>query len=296
MPLLPAARIHRVKRHPRAGSLSRLLPPIFWGPRLPSLIFIVLAALLFLFSAVRPDNMQSIRTGVADAFAPLLVTINKPIQTVADYVRAVSGLANLQEENGRLQKENAKLREWYQRALVLQSENASLQTLLNIKLPPQENFITARIIADSGSTYARTVLVLAGAANGVEKGQAVLGGDGLVGRIIEAGEKTARVLLMTDINARVPVFIEGANVRAIAAGNGSDTPAIIHLPPDIMPQEGARVITSGHGGLFPYGLPVGTAIKNAQGEWALKPAADIDRTIHVRIIDGSDDPNLHTAP
>jgi rod shape-determining protein MreC len=273
-----------------------LLPPLFWGQRLPSLVFIALAAGLFLLSAIRPDNMHSIRTGVADAFAPLLVTINKPIQTVADYARAVSGLATLQKDNARLRQENAKLREWYQRALVLQSENESLQTLLNIKLPPQESFVTARIIADSGSTYARTVLVLAGARDGIEKGQAVLGGDGLVGRIIEAGETTARVLLMTDINARVPVFVEGPNVRAIAAGNGSDTPALIHLPPDIVPPEGARVITSGHGGLFPYGLPVGTVMKDAQGQWAVRPATDIDRAIHVRIVNGNDDPNLHSAP
>lgn len=240
--------------------------------------------------------MQSIRTGVSDAFAPLLVTVNAPIRAVADYARAVSGLASLQEENARLMEENAKLREWYQRALVLKSENESLQTLLNIKLPPQNRFVTARIIADSGNAYAHSVLVLAGAADGVEKGQAVLSGDGLLGRIIEAGGVTSRVLLLSDINARVPVMIEGSNIRAMVAGNGGPLPLLAHLPPDLAPKEGQRVITSGHGGLFPYGLPVGTVVKNGNGGWAVRPFADVDRAAHVRIVSAASDPRLRTAP
>ena len=256
----------------------------------------MIAILLFLFSALRPDNMQSIRAGVSDAFAPLLVTVNAPIRTVADYARAISGLAALQEENARLSQENAKLREWYQRALVLQSENASLQTLLNIKLPSQNSFVTARIIADSGNAYAHTVLVLAGAADGVMKGQAVLSGDGLLGRVIETGDSTARVLLLSDINARVPVMVEGSNIRAMAAGNGGALPLLAHLPPDLVPQEGQRVITSGHGGLFPFGLPVGAVVKTANGAWAIRPFADIDRAAHVRIVSAASDPRLHTAP
>lgn len=284
-----------MKRYSRARTLSRILPPVFQGQRLPSLVFALLAVVLFLFSAVRPDNLQSVRTGVSDAVAPLLVTINAPVRAVADYARAASGLATLQEENARLVEENAKLREWYQRALVLQSENESLQTLLNIKLPPQHTFVTARIIADSGNTYAHTVLVLAGADSGIEKGQAVLSGDGLLGRVIAAGDTTARVLLMTDINARVPVMIEGGNIRAIAAGTGDNTPLLVHLPPGAVPQEGQRVITSGHGGLFPFGLPVGTVVKE-DGSWAVRLFADVDRTEHVRIVSTSVDPRLNVAP
>lgn len=285
-----------MKRHPRARTLSRILPPIFQGQRLPSLVFIMIAALLFLFSTVRPDNMQTVRTGISDAFAPLLVTVNAPIRIVADYARTISGLATLQEENARLSEENAKLREWYQRALVLQSENASLQTLLNIKLPSQNSFVTARIIADSGNAYAHTILVLAGTNAGVEKGQAVLSGDGLLGRVIEAGEDTARVLLLGDINARIPVMVEGSNIRAMVAGNGGTLPLLAHLPPDSALQEGQRVITSGHGGLFPFGLPVGTVVKTPRGFWAIRPFADIDRTTHVRIVNSAADPRLHTAP
>lgn len=284
-----------MKRHSRTGSLSRILPPIFWGQRLPSLVFILIAAALFLFSALRPGNLQSIRAGIGDAAAPLLVTINAPIRAAADYARAVSGLASLQEENARLAGENAKLREWYQRALVLQSENDSLQTLLNIKLPPQHSFVTARIIADSGNTYAHTVLVLAGAGNGVAKGQAVLSGDGLLGRVIEAGDATARVLLLNDINARVPVMIEGGNIRAIAAGTGGEAPLLVHMPPGAAPQEGQRVVTSGHGGLFPFGLPVGMVIRE-RGAWTVRLFADADRTEHVRIVSSPVDPRLHVAP
>ena len=273
-----------------------MLPPVFQGQRLPSLIFVLIALCLFLFSVIRPDNLQSVRMGVSDAFAPLLVSVNAPIRAIADYTRAVSGLASLQEENARLVEENTRLREWYQRALVLQSENNSLQAMLNIKLPPQHSFVTARIIADSGNTYAHTVLVLAGVGDGIMKGQAVLSGDGLLGRVIEVGDTTSRVLLLTDINARVPVMVEGSNIRAIAAGNGGELPALAHMPLDVTPQEGQRVITSGHGGLFPFGLPVGTVVKTDNGGWAIRPFADIDRTSHVRIVSAASDPRLLVAP
>ena len=286
-----------MKRHPRTRSLSRILPSVFQGQRLPSFIFATLAIILFLFSVVKPDNMQSVRAGVTDAFVPLLVTINKPIQGVADYTRAISGLAALQAENTRLAQENARLREWYQRAVVLQSENESLQSLLNVKLPAQHNFVTARIIADSGNTYAHTVLVLAGTGTGVTKGQAVLSGEGLLGRVIHAGNRTSRILLLTDINARVPVMIEGGNVRAMLAGDGGYLPALIHLPPDRELQEGQRVITSGHGGLFPYGLPVGVVVKaTGKAGWTVRPYADIDRTSHVRVVNALSDPRLQTEP
>lgn len=255
-----------------------------------------IAALLFLFSSIRPDNMLAIRAGISDAFAPLLVTVNAPIRAVADYARTISGLATLQEENARLAEENAKLREWYQRAMILKSENESLQELLNIKLPPQHGFVTARIIADSGNAYAHTLLVLAGSKDGVEKGQAVLSGDGVLGRVIEAGDTTARVLLLTDINARVPVMIEGANVHAIAAGTGNSLPALVRMPLDSAPQEGQRVITSGRGGLFPFGLPVGVAAKTADGGWIVRTYADTDRTDYVRIVRTPEDPRLKSAP
>jgi len=228
-------------------------------------LFVILSLAIFSVSALNPASMQTVRTKTTDVFAPLLATVNKPFYHAAEYARAVTGLASLQAENLRLQQENIRLKQWYQTALSLQAENQSLQNLLNLKTVPHHRYVTARVIADSGNAFAKSLLVLAGSDDGVAEGQAALGREGLIGRVIENGRSTARILLLHDINSRIPVLIQGVNQRAVMAGNNDNLPLLMHLPPDAVIEQGARVITSGHGGLFPYGLPVGEIIKTDAG-------------------------------
>lgn len=250
---------------------------------------------MFSVSALNPATLETARTRTTDLFAPLLSAVNQPFYQAAEYVRAASGIAELQAENVRLMQENARLRDWYQTALSLQSENANLQKLLNIKLAPQHHYITTHVIADSGNAFAKSLLVMAGKSDGVDGGQAVLADDGLIGRVIESGQKTSRVLLLTDINSRIPVLIQGTNQRAILAGSNDEAPVLLHLPPEIEIETGVRVVTSGHGGLFPYGLPVGEIARDDLGQVIVKPYAKVDRIHMVRIVDQSRDPNLRSG-
>ena len=284
----------RVRTRPR--SFIRIATLQAWGPRATSLLFAFVAQTLFMMSFASPHNMRTLRTGAADMFAPVLAVINYPIEQATSYVRAVTGIAALQGENALLLQENARLREWYHAAMQLKNDNESLQKLLKVQIEPQHTFMTARIIADSDTAFVRSVLVMAGSDNGVDTAQAVLGGEGLMGRVVEAGKKSARVLLLTDMNARVPVFVGQENIRAMLAGNNTDTPEIIHLPPQVEIKAGDRVTTSGHGGLYPHGIPVGEVVAQESGEMRVRLYADIDRTSYVRIVKRTDDPNLRIAP
>lgn len=265
--------------------MTRLLSLRLWGTRTPSLVFLATGVILFMASAMNPATLQGVRLAATDVAAPLMAAVNTPFRVAADYVTAVTGLAELQAENERLKSENARLREWYQTALSLKSENESLQQLLNLKLPPPYTYITARVIADAGNTFARSLLILAGQNDGVIKGQAVLSGEGLVGRVIESGGRAARILLLTDMNSRVPVVIEGSDIKAVVAGQNSATPALIHLPRDHELQAGARIVTSGHGGLFPPGVPVGYVVLGDNGQVSVQLLAQADNLSFVRIID-----------
>ncbi|MCB9988606.1 MAG: rod shape-determining protein MreC [Rhodospirillales bacterium] len=191
----------------------------------------------------------------------------------------------MQAENERLKAENIRLREWYQTALVLQARQDSLEKLMNLKLPPQHHYITARVIADSGNSYVQSVIVLAGSPDGVRKGQAAISDNGVVGRVIETGDRSARILLLTDMNSRIPVMIEGKNDHAILAGNNDSYPELLHLPADTKAEAGDRIVTSGHGGMFPPGLPVGELIALEDGRMAVRPVADLDRLGFVRVVD-----------
>lgn len=265
-----------------------------WGPRGASLFFLSFSFGLFALSTISPNNLQSVRTGAMDMFAPVLAAVNAPVQGAASYVRAVTGIAQLQAENTRLQAENTRLREWYQTAMQLQARNHSLETMLNVAADPQSRFVTARIVADSGNAYVRSMVVLAGTQHSVQKGNPVLAPEGVIGRVIESGERASRVLLLTDMNSRVPVLVEGKNWRAILSGTNDGHPVLDHLPPGAMKdmEEGLRVVTSGHGGLFPFGLPVGELVKDGEGGWHVRPYADTERMVFVRIIDKAEDPFL----
>ena len=229
----------------------------------------------------------------ADTMAPVLNVVSAPMQRAAVFVRDVSGLAAIQAENARLAEENIKLREWYQAALLLEAENKSLRELMNVKIEPQHTYITARVLSDSNSHFAKSLLVSAGTLDGVKKGQAVVAGDGLIGRVVEAGEKTSRVLLITDINSRVPVLIQDSRQHAIFAGQNAKTGQLVHMPEESKVKQGVRVVTSGVGGIFPMGLPVGVVTETGE-QTIIEPFADFNRLMHVRIVNLPDDPNLRS--
>ena len=254
-------------------------------------LLVVFASAIFLLSTFQPNALSGVRSGAADAVAPVLSVVSTPLQKAAIFVRDVTGLAEIQAENARLTQENIKLREWYQTALLLEAENKSLRELMNVKIDPQHTYITARILSDGSSSFAKSLLVAAGEADGVKKGQAVIAGDGLIGRVIETGENSARILLITDINSRVPVLVEGSGQQAIFAGQNTNDGTLVHLPGESQVSVGQRLVTSGIGGIFPVGLPVGL-ISNTEGGIEIEPFADFNRLMHVRIVNQPDDHNL----
>jgi rod shape-determining protein MreC len=203
-----------------------------------------------------------------------------------------TGLAEMKAENARLLGENERLREWYQRALALQVENKALQSLLNVKISPELEFETARIMSDHSNSYVRSILVAAGENDGLQEGQPVLSGEGVLGRIVELGQNTARVLLLTDLNARIPVVIEGSNTHAVLSGTNDDLPVLTHTSEDTQFKIGDRLMTSGMGGIYPAGLPVGVVAKVEGSDVYVKPYGTTDRTHFVRIITNAENPNL----
>jgi len=280
-----------LKRRASSKVYVRFSPFQFIGSGHAALIFMLAATLLLTVSFVRPGIFGGMRASVTDAAAPVLVVLSEPFRQAVVVANSITGMSELRAENAQLRTENMRLREWYQTALMLEAENQSLHALLNVKPQPAHRFITARVIADSGTAFVKSAIVAAGKKDYVQAGQAVLSGDGLVGRIIEAGEISARILLLTDINSRVPVLVEGTRQKAILSGNNTDFPVLKYLPRDSDVREGARVITSGNGGMFMPGLPVGE-IAMRDGEPFVRLYADISRLSHVRIVDFPEDPNL----
>lgn len=273
-----------MKSRNRQTSISGLAPSYFLSGRVGSSIFTGIALLLLILTLIRPQAMSDMRVVTTDIVAPVLSVFTQPFQSLAETIGGISGMASLRAENAQLKSENVRLKEWYQTALMLQAENQSLQQLLNLKVETVHKYTTTRIISDAGNAFVKTVLISSGKSEGVDKNQAVLAGEGMIGRVIEAGQNSSRVLLLTDINSRVPVLIEGSSQKAVMAGNNSAFLALKHLPEDAGMVEGARVVTSGHGGVFPSGLPIGRLVKKDNGRFFVQPYVDMNKVTYVRVL------------
>ncbi len=250
---------------------------------LPFLIFV--SALLIVFGKTDALLYDGVRAVLADRMAPILEVASAPISTVTRAVQAVSDVIYAHRENAELREENARLLQWQEVARRLAVENAELRDL--VKLVPENavHSIAARVIADSGGAFARNVLIDVGARDGVQRGQAAMTGEGLVGRVAEVGARTARVLLLTDLNSHIPVELEQIHVRAMLNGDNSEEPRLAYLPPKTDVTVGTRIVTGGAGGVFPPGLPVGVVASVSGDVIRVEPYAELARLELLRIVD-----------
>ena len=225
------------------------------------------------------------RIAFADTMAPIYAALAAPLAGLRTAVADTAGLWHLRSDDARLRAENAELRRWQSVALALDAENRRLKAELHWIPDPAPSYVTARVVADAGGIYAKAVLISAGPNHGIKRGEIALDGDGLVGRVTEVGSRSARVLLITDLNSRIPVVLEGSGARAILAGTNGPWPRLMYWPQGSPPREGEHVVTAAEAGMFPANLPVGTVHYTSANVPEVAPAATLDRLEIVRIFD-----------
>lgn len=225
------------------------------------------------------------RMALADGLAPIYSVVSEPLHRMRAAVDDAQGLWALRAENVKLRDENERLRRWQDVALALDAENQTLHQNLNWKPEPAPSFITARVVADAGGVYARAVLLSVGPGHGIAKGEIALDERGLVGRVTEVGARTVRVLLLTDLNSRIPVILEHSRARAILVGTNGARPRLLYWPEGTQPAEGERVVTGAEANAFPANLPVGTVHYTGSNVPEVEPDAKLDQLEVVRVFD-----------
>jgi len=249
-------------------------------------LLIVLSAIMIVLEKADQIAFESLRISVTDAAAPTLDAVSRPLAALGGLAERARGFVAVYRDNTRLSQENEKLLAWQQTALRLASENAQLRGLLKLAPEPISSYVTARVIANSGGAYVRSLMVDGGSEIGVARGQAAVTGEGLVGRVSEVGRRAARILLVTDLNSRVPVVIEGTHQRAVLAGDNSERPRLQYSESGSELKIGDRILTSGQGGVFPPGLPVGVvAALDGGGAPRVELYVELSRVEYLRIVD-----------
>jgi rod shape-determining protein MreC len=222
---------------------------------------------------------------LADLLSPVYAAFAEPARAVRNLVAEVPGLIALREENAELRAENERLRRWQAAALALEAENALLRRQLAFVPDAAPSYVTVRVVADAGGVYARSVLVAVPPWMELRRGQIALDERGFAGRITEVGSRSARILLATDMNSRIPVTLEGSRARAMMVGTNGPRPRLQHWTEGTRPAEGERVVTSAEGVAFPPGLPIGVVRYSPAGTAEVELFARLDRLDLVRIFD-----------
>ncbi len=251
-----------------------------------ALVVLVIAAFAaMLIGKADTVLVENARVLALDLASPALEAIARPVAVANRTIADLKEFATLRQENARLREENTRLLAWQTAARRLENENTRLRDLANFREGPEASFITARIVGDSVSAYVRGALLNVGRKAGVESGQAVVTGEGLAGRVAEVGDNSARVLFVTDVNSRLPVQVERTRERAILAGDNSALMRLTLAQTLQGVQRGDRIVTSGHGGSFPVGIPVGEVVQTESGSVKVRPFADFSRLEFVRVVD-----------
>lgn len=221
---------------------------------------------------------------VMDTATPVMNVLSYPLSYFHSFSDGVKELVKLRAENKRLRENNSQLLLLKTKAKKLENENQKLQSLMNYKPLAEAGFVTARLVAESEGSFAKSVIAYTGMPNNTKKGQIVLSDKGVVGRIDLTGLLASRVLLITDINSRVPVKILRNGAKGILEGRNNPTPMLISTPTDDV-QLGDILLTSGIAGVFPPDLPVGVIKSIDNNKIKVKPFTDMEYIEYVKIVD-----------
>src|ERR1700759_4373514 len=179
---------------------------------LPRVIVIALAVVLVLLGKAQNGLFARARAGATDAMAPVLEKVHAPVAAFERWIGSIGEIFSVYDQNLKLKEENARLRQWRNAEIVMEGRVKHYQALLHALPDPQLNAVLARVIGRASRPFLQTMILDAGNADNAKAGQAVIDANGMIGRVYLSGHHTSWVILLTDLNSRIPVTIAPGNV------------------------------------------------------------------------------------
>lgn len=269
----------------RDGPFENIKVPLVWTAAV-TVVIAAVGCILLLISDARAENSpyQPVRAGVETVAGPVGGVFAAPVRWFGHASDYVGGYFFAVSENRRLRRELAELQPWRDQAIALKNVNARYEAMLGIRPEPPVAMRTGRSITDARGPFSNARLVDVGAAKGVKVGNPVINEHGLVGRIVGTAPNVSRMLLLTDVASRTPVLVDRTDARALLTGDGSGNPRLEFVRGSGSVQVGDRILSSGDGGGYPRGLPIGVAAKGIDGSWRVKLFSDRGAIDYVRVM------------
>ncbi|HEX2589846.1 MAG TPA: rod shape-determining protein MreC [Rhizomicrobium sp.] len=233
--------------------------------QIPLAIAAIVAIVIVILGRAQSGLFDRARAELTDWMSPALKVVYVPVDAANKWMSGISNFFSVYQENIRLKEENARLRKWQMAANMMDERVKRYQLLLRAVPDPALSSIVARVIGRASRPFDQTIVLDAGKRHGVKPGQAVVDARGMIGRIFLAGDHTSWVVLITDLNSRIPVTIKPGNAQAILAGDNSPTPRLEDFSQNAALRAGDSIVTSGDGGILPAGLVLGTLVQTDRG-------------------------------
>jgi len=271
----------------RDGPFESLKVPLAWTAAVVVVVAIIASVLMIVADRrhdAAGDTYSPVRAGFDGAAGPVNGVLAWPVRWTGNATDYVKGYFFAVSENRRLRAQVAELQPWRDQAIALKNVNGRYEAMLGLRTEPPVAMATARSISESRGPFVNARLLDAGASRGVRIGNPAINEHGLVGRVSGVTGGVSRMLLLTDVASRTPVLIDRTDARAILSGDGSGNPKLEFVRGFGSVQAGDRVLTSGDGGGFPRGLPIGVAARGIDGSWRVKLFTDRGAVDYVRVL------------
>ena len=223
-----------------------------------SLFFLVIfSVILILVERIESKPLNFIRSFVKDGIYRVSQVASFPVKSFGTSIDFIEKHINLNEKYNILIEENEILKSKIIKDEFLNLENSQLRKLIDEQTISHSNLVSSRVIIDKQSPYLNSFVINSGSNKNIKNGMTVLDGKYFVGRIVDVNFFSSRVLLVSDLNSRIPVVIEPEGIHAILFGRGPSNATLEYLPENHKILKDNKVYTSGKEGVFPSGIPIG---------------------------------------
>ena len=270
----------------RDGPFENIKVPLAWTAAVVVVVGLIASIVMIVGdrgTAAGRGESGPLRAGFVAAAGPVGGVFAAPVRWTGAVGDHIGGYFFAVSENRRLKAENAELRQWRDQAIAMKTINERYEALMGIRTDPPVPMAAGATVQDVRGPFARARLIDVGTGRGVRIGNPVLNEHGLIGRVVGTTAGISRVLLLTDVASRTPVLIERTDQRALLTGDASANPRLAYVRGTGL-KAGDRVLTSGDGGGFPRGLPVGIVAKGVDGSWRVKLFSDRGAVDYVRVL------------
>ena len=220
-------------------------------------ILAVLSILLIFVETIETKPLSLARSFIKDVIYRGSLVVSYPNKTFSKTYSFFDNHISLYRNYDKLIEENKKLKNNISKSEFLMMENTQLRKLIEEQSLSESNLVSARVIFDKQSPYLNSFVINIGGNKKIKRGMAVLDGENFIGRVVDVNYFSSRVLLVSDLNSKIPVLVEPTGKHAILTGHGNNNPTLDYLPENHKIKDGDKVYTSGQEGIFSPGIPIG---------------------------------------